>query len=119
MCVEGKHSEEEISCKIAAMQMSALIDSGAAVNVVTEQQFESMLRNKDYKDNVSNVQKGPEIKLRAFAQATTLEVIATFMADLWITHDRPRFRGKIYESAKRYGILLVGLKSSSVRNLPN
>lgn len=102
--------------------MVALIDSGAAVNVITEEQFEKMLRSDKFKDKVFDVQKGPSIKLKAFAQSTTLEVIATFMANLWVTHDRPQLFEKFYvirnasrallgsDSAKRCGVLLVGLK---------
>lgn len=86
--VNNRHKAER-NCKIAGMDLTALIDSGAAVNTVTEQQFERLMRVKEFHDKIFNVVEGSSLNLKAYAQAVTLKVIATFVTEIWFSQRHP------------------------------
>lgn len=128
LLLDANRHDSEVLCKIAGMEISALIDSGAAVNVVTEKQFVTMTQNEVFKDHVYNVQKGSKNTLKAFAQSTSLEVVATFDAELWVSHNRPKRYEKFYviknasraligrDTAIKHHVLMIGLNLPVIKD---
>lgn len=111
----------EISCEIAGLRIKMLIDSGSAVNAITESQFQTMMQYEKHRDQISNIRGDSGASLKAFAQSDSLEVIATFEAKLWISDSRPSESENFYviknatraligrDTTIRHKILLVGL----------
>lgn len=118
----NKKHEGDILCEIAGMKISMLVDSGSGVNAITEMQFNQLMQSTKHRVKVHNVKNGSEATLKAFAQATPLEVIATFEAKLWISEKRPSLTEKFYviknatralisrDTAIRHRILLMGFE---------
>lgn len=93
--VNCRHEAERL-CRIAGMELTVLIDSGAAVNTITEHQFEKLMRNDEFHDNIRNVVEGSNLELKAYAQEVTLEVVATFVADIWFSQRHHPTSEKFY-----------------------
>ncbi|XP_062533281.1 uncharacterized protein LOC134202254 [Armigeres subalbatus] len=109
---------EVIIGKIAGIEIPFLIDSGADVNTIGGDTFEELMRGES--SQLLCVQRGTDKPLKAYASSDQIEVIATFVAELTISDDRPRYREKFYvidqarallgrDTAIRYSVLQLGL----------
>lgn len=113
-------NREIIVGTVAGAQIPFLIDSGAEVNTVGGDVFELLMSYDTSKIGMFCVQTGSDKPLKAYAMKNEIEVIATFVAELIISDDRPRFMEKIYavkngrsllgrSTAIRYSVLQLGL----------
>lgn len=117
---EKKVNEVEIVGKVAGLPVIFLIDSGAEVNTVDRDTYDR-LRNGGCPENVLIwISLGSDKPLRAYASQGQIAVIATFVANLFISDDRPHFMEKFYavengrsllgrNTAIRYSVLQIGL----------
>lgn len=105
---------------VAGVEIPFLIDSGAEVNTVGSDLFEKLMRNETSRLGIFCIKEGSDKPLRAYATKDEIQVIATFVAELIISDDRPRFMEKFYavrdarsllgrSTAIRYSVLQLGL----------
>lgn len=106
---------------VAGLRCSFLIDSGAQVNTFTEDLFQELISNPKHRDEVFEVKYQTDRPLKAYATVGEIKVVATFLAYLFISDDRPLLLEKFYvvsevrallgrSTASRYSILMLGLK---------
>ncbi|XP_058814784.1 uncharacterized protein LOC131678576 isoform X2 [Topomyia yanbarensis] len=109
-----------IMAQVAGVQIPFLIDSGAEVNTVGSDTFDILLRDNSAKLELFCITKGSDKTLRAYAMLDEIEVVATFVAELIISDDRPRYMEKFYavrnarallgrSTSLRYSVLQLGL----------
>ncbi|XP_050095761.1 uncharacterized protein LOC126577811 [Anopheles aquasalis] len=98
-----------------------LIDSGAEVNTVNESIFSLLMDDEHSREHIFSVTSGSDKSLYAYASAEEVHVENTFVAELFISEDRPRLFEKFYvvrkakpllsrDTALRYSVLQLGLK---------
>lgn len=110
-----------IKCVIAGVVTEVLIDSGSAVNTITEEFYKQILSNEESRSRIFNIKGICERSLVAYAADSPLSVVATFVSSLWISEDRPHGTEEFYvirnakrsllcrETALRYRVLMLGL----------
>lgn len=112
--------------RIVNIPVPFLIDSGAEVNTVDGDTFHALMDDDFSKEQLYSVSQGTDKQLRAYATSGEIKVVATFVAELFISEDRPCFFEKFYviknaipllskDTALRYSVLQVGL-NVPVRN---
>lgn len=110
----------EIVGQVAGLPVKFLIDSGAEVNTVDRETFDKLKNGTYSKDALISISLGSDKPLKAYASHDEIAVIATFVANLFISDDRPQFMEKFYavengrpllgrSTAIRYSVLKVGL----------
>lgn len=110
-----------IDARVANTPVKFFIDSGAQVNTITRVSFEQILANMDSRINIHALQYSTDKRLKAYASDGEIKVIANFLAELFISEDRPIMVEKFYvvdearallgfNTAVRYSVLSVGLE---------
>lgn len=105
---------------MAGVEIPFLIDSGAEVNTVGSMTFEILMNDDSTKRELYCIKDGSDKPLKAYAMLEDIQVVATFVAELFITDDRPRYMEKFYvvknarallgrSTALRYSVLQLGL----------
>lgn len=105
---------------VAGIQVPFFIDSGAQVNTITLESFNAILQNESAKQSLHGLTYESDKTLRAYATQGSIEVVATFSAELFVTENRPATTEKFYvvrekrallgfNTAIRYSLLEVGL----------
>lgn len=105
---------------VAGLPVEFLIDSGAEVNTVSDHIFELLISSGQSTQTLYDLKKGTDISLKAYASAGEIPVTASFVAELFVSEDRPRYLEKFYvvpnaksllgkSTALRYSILQLGL----------
>lgn len=105
---------------VSGLKVSFLIDSGAEVNTVGDDTYQALMSNDQCKAGLIYLKEGSDKPLRAYATSEQIEVVATFVAELFITNDRPSLMEKFYviknarallgrNTAVRYSVLQLGL----------
>lgn len=119
-----------IGCEIAGFKVQTLIDSGSSVNTITETDFNNMIELDAHKSRMFGIKHKTEKSLMAYAAHAPLSVVASFQADLWISHDRLNATEKFYviknakrsllsrDTAIRYNVLQLGLNVAPPHDLP-
>lgn len=113
-----------IIAKVAGVEVLFFIDSGAQVNTLTKACFDKILTSSE---NIFDLKYSTDKPLKGYASSTTIQVIATFSANLFISDDRPVLTEKFYvvnetrsllgfNTASRYSVLVVGLNVPVVEN---
>lgn len=117
-------NEAVITCEVAGFKVEILIDSGSSVNTITETTFRSMLASDLHRNHIFNIKHKSEKSLMAYAAEAPLSVIASFVANLWISNERLSAFEKFYviknakrsllsrDTAIRYDVLILGLSVS-------
>lgn len=106
---------------VAGVKVLFFIDSGAQVNTVTQESFNEILREESAKRKLLELSYESDKPLRAYATDGSIEVVATFSAELFVTKDRPATIEKFYvvnetrallgfNTATRYSLLTIGLE---------
>lgn len=106
---------------VAGVLVKFMIDSGADVNTVDIDVFDQLMNNDPMHSPIFGLKKGTDKPLKAYATPEPIPVIATFVAELFITPDRPRLLEKFYViqgakpllcrgTATRYSLLRMGLE---------
>lgn len=106
--------------KVAGTPVSFLIDSGADVNTIGSDTFEALLEGAESRDGMLCINHGTDKPLKAYASSGQIDVIATFVAELTLSDDRPCYMEKFYvidkarallgrDTAIRYSVLQLGL----------
>lgn len=109
-----------ISAKVAGVEISFFIDSGAQVNTITKHYFDEILANEVSAGQLRDLRFSTDKPLRAYASDVNIDVVAQFSAELYISEDRPVFMETFYvvdeirallgfNTATRYSVLAVGL----------
>lgn len=62
-----------IEAKVAGMECSFLIDSGAQVNTLTEALFLALQSIQEYSDGIFNLKYSSDLPLRAYASSGKME----------------------------------------------
>lgn len=118
---EPAANDEVIVCKLAGCDVEFLIDSGAAINAITEQVFDELL-SESITNRVFNVRSDEIKSLSAYATKIPLKIVATLETDLWIDEERPHGVELFYviqgarrsllgrETSIRYNVLQIGRK---------
>lgn len=112
-------STGSVVCTVAGVEVKFLIDSGAEVNTVNDNIFDRLLRDPT-SHPIYERAHGTDKPLRAYASSQHIPVIATFLAELFISPDRPSGIEKLYvipgaksllgrSTATRYSVLQLGL----------
>ena len=73
-----------------------LIDSGAEVNTVNESIFDKLYNDETSKKHIYCVSEGTDKPLRAYASPGEINVVGTFVTELFISEERPCFFEKFY-----------------------
>lgn len=105
---------------MAGVPCSFLIDSGAQVNTFTVDVFRKLMSDTKCREEMFEVRYQTDKPLKAYASAGDIKVVATFLAFLFISEDRPVLLEKFYvveetrallgrSTASRYSILMLGL----------
>lgn len=120
-CVElPERFEATVKGLVAGIPVSFLIDSGADVNTVGEDTLDRLMNSDPLQSPVFCLKDGSDRPLRAYAAQEEVPVIASFVAELFISEERPRFMEKFYVvrnarallgrgTAIRYSVLRLGL----------
>ncbi|XP_058820698.1 uncharacterized protein LOC131682904 [Topomyia yanbarensis] len=106
---------------VAGARVTFFIDSGAQVNTIAKRIWLNMLLNKSIANELHDVCETSDKTLRACASPGEIKVIATFLAKLYISKERPILLEKFYvieearsllsfNTAARYSLLDVGLR---------
>ncbi|XP_035910801.1 uncharacterized protein LOC118511614 [Anopheles stephensi] len=114
--IEGAGS---VVCTVAGVEVKFLIDSEAEVNTVGDNIFDRLLRDP-ISHPIYELANGTDKPLRAYAISGPIPVIASFLAELFISPDRPSGIEKFYvipgakpllgrSTATRYSVLQLGL----------
>lgn len=109
-----------IVAQVAGIEISFLIDSGAEVNTVGSDTFESLMHDSSAKPNMFCIKAGSDKPLKAYAMTEEIQVVASFVAELVISDNRPKLLEKFYavknarallgrSTALRYSVLQLGL----------
>lgn len=61
--------EGMIDARVAGMECTFLIDSGAQVNTLTESAFRALQSIQEYRDGIFNLQYDSDLPLRAYASS--------------------------------------------------
>lgn len=85
-----------------------LIDSGAEVNTINVEVFNTLMNDEDSKKMIFHVLEGSDRPLRAYASAGNIDVSASFVAELLISEDRPCLMEKFYVIANARSLLSRG-----------
>uniref|UniRef100_A0AAG5D2X2 Reverse transcriptase domain-containing protein n=1 Tax=Anopheles atroparvus TaxID=41427 RepID=A0AAG5D2X2_ANOAO len=104
---------------VAGIPVIFLIDSGADVNTIDENNFNRLTR-KDSGKCIFSFIHGTDRPLKAYGVLNEIPVIASFVAELYISEHRPHLMEKIYvipnarpllsrSTAMRYSVLQLGL----------
>lgn len=115
--------------QVAGLLVNFIIDSGADVNTVGEEVFDRLMNSDPLQCPVYSLKAGTDRTLKAYATPGSISVMATFVAELFITPDRPRSLEKFYvihggnallgrSTATRYSVLQLGL-SVPVQDFPD
>ncbi|XP_062710652.1 uncharacterized protein LOC134288792 [Aedes albopictus] len=110
-----------ITVKVAGMPCELLIDSGAQVNTLSEENFMKLKADSHYREEIYNFHAQSDRTLIPYASSDEIKVLGTFEAPLYISDDRPVLIEKFYvvnerysllgrSTATRYCVLLLGLK---------
>lgn len=105
--------------QVAGVPVTFLIDSGAEVNTIGGDVFKLLVGGQSSQD-LFCVTNGTDKPLKAYASSCEIPVIATFVAELFISSDRPKLLEKFYavenarallsrNTAIRYSLLQIGL----------
>lgn len=105
----------EIVGQVAGIPVNFLIDSGAEVNTVDKETFDKLMDKSDMERSVINISQGSDKPLKACASEGQIDVIATFVASLYISEDRSQFMEKLYTI--RNGRPLLG-RNTAIRYRP-
>lgn len=95
------------------------------MNTVSGDTFQFLKSNAESKLGMLNIVEGSDRPLKAYATAQEIEVMATFIAELFISDDRPRTMEKFYvvnnarallgrNTAIRYSVLQCVCKLDSM-----
>ncbi|XP_041785594.1 uncharacterized protein LOC121600873 [Anopheles merus] len=114
-----------------------MIDSGADVNTIGKDSFDCLSKKDPKLSHIFNLKKGSDHHLKAYGMEEDIPVIASFVAELFISNDRPRTMEKLYvvpnekallsrNTALRYSVLQLGmnvpvksyLRYNTIRLLP-
>lgn len=118
--LKGENSDGNIVGYVAGIQVTFMIDSGADVNTVGMDVFEALMNSDPLQSPIFSLKKGSDQLLKAYASTVEIPVAATFVAELFVTPDRPRLLEKFYvvrdakallgrSTALRYSLLRLGL----------
>lgn len=116
---EGLESDQSAAIvgKISGVRVHFLIDSGADVNTIGSDTFKMLLERSA---GLFALNYGTDKSLKAYASSGHIDVVATFVAELFISEDRPCYMEKFYvipearallgkDTAIRYSVLQLGL----------
>lgn len=99
-----------ITCTVADYKVEFLIDSGASVNTIAENVFNTMIRDKKTELRMMEITASPKTKLTAYTSFLPLTVIASFSANLWIGEDRKQGIAKFFVIRNiEFDVLRLGL----------
>lgn len=113
-----KENDHWIDIQVAGHQLKFIIDSGADINAITPEMFETLNKNPDSK--LMRITDGSRRKLHAYGDAKPLTVIATFYAEVFFDERRPTGKEKFFVvkearralmsrgTAIRYSVLMLG-----------
>lgn len=105
-------NEGLITGLVAGVPVQFLIDSGADVNTVDESTFNQLLVNGPTVSPIYSVVNGTDRPLKAYGMIDDIPVTATFIAELFISKDRPTTMEK-FDVVRRAQALLS--RSTSIR----
>lgn len=120
-CIEQtKANDGTVVGHVAGIPVSFLIDSGAEVNTVSEETLDQLMNSDPLKCQVFCLKEGSDKQLKAYATQNEIPVVASFVAELFISEERPRFMEKFYVirdarallsrcTSMRYSVLQLGL----------
>lgn len=106
---------------VAGARVIFFIDSGAQVNTIARKIWDKMLQNESTMNKLHELSEISDKKLHAYASPGEIKVMATFLAKLYVSKDRPVMLEKFYvieetrsllsfNTAARYSLLDVGLR---------
>ncbi|XP_062557569.1 uncharacterized protein LOC134222440 [Armigeres subalbatus] len=109
-----------VAAYVAGVKVTFFIDSGAQVNTITQESFDEILQDETARQCLVELSYVSDKPLRAYASEDSIEVVATFSAELFVSDERPVTVEKFYEvhetrallgfnTATRYSLLAVGL----------
>ncbi|XP_062541222.1 uncharacterized protein LOC134209257 [Armigeres subalbatus] len=87
--------------RIAGVEVTFLIDSGADVNTVGAGTFEVLMNKAESRQELFCVQNGSDLPLKAYATSAEIRVLATFEAELVISEDS--LHGEVLCCSERAG----------------
>lgn len=119
-CFINSGKSENIVGVVAGHPVDFLIDSGAEVNTVSDHVFDLLINDKRSNEALFDLKMGADKPLKAYASPGEILVTASFVAELFISEDRPRYLEKFYvipnarsllgrNTALRYSVLQLGL----------
>lgn len=117
--LSGIEKTGSVVCTVGGVEVKFLIDSGAELNTVSDNVFFHLLSDQ-IAHPIYELSKGTDKPLRAYATSQPIPVIASFLAEFFISPDRPSGIEKIYvipgeksllgrSTATRYSVLQLGL----------
>lgn len=109
-----------LQAKVAGIDITFLIDSGAQINTITKLSFDKILTDENAASKILALRSSTDVPLKAYAMKEQINVIANFSAELFVSKDRPVMIEKFYvvdearallgfNTAMRYSVLDVGL----------
>lgn len=112
--------EAYVAAYVAGIEVVFFIDSGAQVNTITQESFNAILSDETAKQNLQELSYESDKPLRAYATQGSIDVVATFSAEVFVSEDRPTTIEKFYvvqesrsllgfKTATRYSLLAIGL----------
>lgn len=118
--VGKSYGESSVVGRVAGIQVTFMIDSGADVNTVGTEVLDALMNRDPLESSVFSLKPGTDRPLKAYATSTAIPVVATFFAELFITSDRPCLLEKFYvvqeakallgrSTSMRYSLLRMGL----------
>lgn len=116
------YNEGLITGYVAGVPVQFLIDSGADVNTIDEVTLNKLVANAPTVSPIYSIIDGTDKPLRAYGMQNDIPVLATFVAELFVTEDRPILTEKFYvvekarallsrSTATRYSVLQMGVNT--------
>ncbi|XP_035917755.1 uncharacterized protein LOC118515153 [Anopheles stephensi] len=128
--IRGENDQGSVVGYVAGVPINFLIDSGADVNTISKDNFDCLCRSDPEKTKIFNVRDGTDRSLKAYGMKHEIPVVASFVAELFISMDRPRTMEKLYVIPKarallsrntslRYSVLQLGMEVPVKTNMGN
>ena len=119
--VQKEYDECCVVGYLAGMPIKFLIDSGADANTVDKTNFDCLIGSNLRRNLLYSKKTGTDRPLKAYDVQDEIPVIASFVAELYISEDRPHLMEKFYVipnarallsrgTAIRYSVLQLGME---------
>ncbi|XP_061519197.1 uncharacterized protein LOC133394092 isoform X2 [Anopheles gambiae] len=102
---KGINNEGFIVGYVAGVPVYFMIDSGADVNTVAEDIYEELRASDPRTNPIYNIKYGTDRTLKAYGVQKEIPVVASFIAELYISEEHPRSLKKFYVIAKAKPLL--------------